>query len=359
MDNQTSIEFNKNDIRVATHGKKIDNSIFYDIRKCKSDMPVKIIIGPRGCGKTYSVLDYMQEESSEESKFIYMRRDGTEIDGCSSDYGNPFKRLNEDKGYDIHPFQIPKFNGFGISDDANAQVIGFGVALSTFASARSQDFSDVDRIFFEEFIPEKHKRKIKGEGTALLNVYETVNRNRELLGEPPVEMILCANGIDLANPILLELGATSLIAKMLANGQRRLTVPEKKLYIEIIPRTKVSELKQETVLYKLASQDFVVDSLDTTFRGADLEFVKKNVNLKSYKTEFAYSEYVFFSNKEHYYVARSKVPCKVEIPERELGRLQALFSPRYRILRAMGNIYFDDYVTLALFDRLLNYEVII
>ena len=54
----------------------MDTSIFYDIRKCKSDMPIKIIIGPRGCGKTYSVLDYMQEKSSVKSKFIYMRRDG-------------------------------------------------------------------------------------------------------------------------------------------------------------------------------------------------------------------------------------------------------------------------------------------
>lgn len=336
----------------------MDNSIFYDIRKCKSDMPVKIIIGPRGCGKTYSVLDYMQEQSTEDSKFIYMRRDGTEIDSCSTEYGNPFKKLNDDKGYNVHPFQISKFNGFGIAKDDDATVIGYGVALSTFASMRSQDFSDVDRIFFEEFIPEKHKRKIKGEGAALLNLYETVNRNRELMGEKPVELIMCANGIDLANPILLELGATSLIAKMLANKQRKLTIPEKGLYIEIIPRTKVSEMKEDTVLYRLANQDFVVDSLDTTFRGADLEFVRKNVNLKSYKTEFSYSEYVFFSNKEHYYVARSKVPCKIEIPERELSRLQALFSPRYRILRAMGNIYFDDYVTLAMFDRLLNYEVI-
>lgn len=337
----------------------MDNSIFYDIRKTKSDMPFKIIIGPRGCGKTYSVLDYMQEQSSTDSKFIYMRRDGTEIDSCSSEYGNPYKKLNTDKGYNIHPFQISKFNGFGIARDDDSTVIGYGVALSTFASMRSQDFSDVDRIFFEEFIPEKHKRKIKGEGAALLNLYETVNRNRELQGEKPVEMIMCANGIDLANPILLELGATSIIAKMLANGQRKMTIPEKGLYIEIIPRTEVSDLKEETVLYKLANQDFVIDSLDTTFRGADLEFVRKNVNLKSYKTEFAYSDYVFFSNKEHFYVARSKVPCKVEIPERELGRLQALFSPRYRILRAMGNIYFDDYVTLALFDRLLNYEVIV
>lgn len=320
-------------------------------------MPFKIIIGPRGCGKTYSVLDYEQELASAQSKFIYMRRDGPEIDSCSSEYGNPYKALNSDKGYDVHPFQIPKFNGFGIQR-GEGDVIGYGVALSTFASMRSQDFSDVDRIFFEEFIPEKHKRKIRCEGQALLNVYETINRNRELKGERPVEMIMCANGIDLANPILLELGATSLIAKMLANKQRRLTVPEKALYIEIIPRTKVSEAKEQTALYKLANKDFVIDALDTTFRGADLEFVRKNVNLRSYKTEFSYGDYVVFSNKEHFYIAESKVPCKVAIPERELQRFKAVFGPRYRILRGMGNIYFDDYVTLTLFDTYLDYEVI-
>ena len=260
----------------------------------------------------------------------------------------------------MHPFQISKFNGFGIArgEEENEEVIGYGVALSTFASMRSQDFSDVDRIFFEEFIPEKHKRKIKGEGQALLNLYETVNRNRELQGEKPVELVLCANGIDLANPILLELGATSIIGKMIRNKQRRLSIPEKSLYIEVIPRTKVSDLKEDTVLYRLASKDFAIDALDTTFRGADLEFVRKNVNLRSYKTEFSYGDFVIFSNTEHFYIAESKVPCKVAIPERELGRFQAVFAPKYRILRAMGQIYFDDYVTLAMFDRLLNYEAI-
>ena len=98
--------------------KTQNESIYYDIRKdCKSDMPFKIIIGPRGCGKTYSVLDYMQEQSKEDSKFMYIRREGTEIDSCSTEYGNPFKSLNLDKKYNINPFKISKFNGFGISND--------------------------------------------------------------------------------------------------------------------------------------------------------------------------------------------------------------------------------------------------
>lgn len=335
----------------------MNNSIYYDIRHTKSDMPFKIIIGPRGCGKTYSVLDYIQEKSSSSSKFLYCRREGIEIDSCATEYGNPYKTLNNDKGYHIAPFKIPKFNGFGFINEKE-EVIGYGVALSTFATMRSQDFSDVDRIFFEEFIPEKHKRKIKGEGAALLNMYETINRNRELNGEEPVELIMCANGIDLANSILLELGATSLIAKMLDNKQRKLTVPERGLYIEVIPRIQISDLKEQTALYKLANDDFIIDALDTKFRGSDIEFVRKNVNLRSYKPEFSFGDYVVFSNKEHFYICESKVPCKTSMPERELQRFKAIFAPRYRILRGMGNVFFDDYVTLALFDTYLDYEVI-
>lgn len=341
----------------------MDTSIFYDFNKCTSDMPIKIIIGSRGCGKTYSVLDYLAKVSSENSKFLYIRRDGTEIDGCSSPYGNPFKKLNADKGYHIAPFAISKFNGFGIArydseEDEVLEPIGYGVALSTFASMRSQDFSDVDRIFFEEFIPEKQKRKIKAEGTALLNLYETINRNRELFGEKPVELIMCANGIDLANPILLEFGATSLISKMLRNNQHKLTVPERALYIELVDAQGISDMKSNTVLYRLANEDFRKDALETKFRDADLDYVKKNVNLQSYKTEFSFGDFVCFSNKEHYYIAISNVPCKIAFKEREQIRLEAMFAPKYRVLRATGKLFFDDYRTLALFDRMLGYEVV-
>lgn len=291
-----------------------------------------------------------------------MRRDGTEIDACATEFGNPFKKLNSDKGYDVGPFKISRFNGFGIGhlDDEGEVIepIGYGVALSTFASMRSQDFSDVDRIFFEEFIPEKHKRKIKGEGPALLNLYETINRNRELFGEKPVELIMCANGIDLANPILLELGATSIIARMLANDQHKITIPERMLYIELVDASAVSHMKEDTVLYKLANDDFVEDALTTKFRSSDLEFVKKDVNTRSYKPTLSFGDFVFFSNENNVYVALSNVPCKIAFKEREQLKLEMAFAPRYRILRATGKVFFDDYRTLALFDSLLGYEVV-
>lgn len=340
----------------------MDTSIFYNFSKNRSAMPIKIIIGSRGCGKTYSVLDYLINTSSNTSKFMYLRREGTEIDVCSSEYGNPFKRLNLDKGYNVGPFRISKFNGCGFAHlDEEGEVIepiGYGVGLSTFASMRSQDFHEVDRIFFEEFIPERHKRKIKGEGPALLNLYETINRNRELFGEEPVELIMCANGIDLANPILMELNCSSVIAKMLRNNQHKITIPERNLYIELVDAKGVSEQKANTVLYQLANEDFREDALETKFRSADLGFVRKDTNTRSYKPEFSYGDYVIFSNKDHLYIAMSSVPCKVAIKEREQLKLEMLFAPRYRILRASSKVFFDDYRTLAMFDSLLGYEVV-
>ena len=67
------------------------------------------------------------------------------------------------------------------------------MALSTFGNLRGVDFSDVDMIFFDEFVPQKNARPIKAEAEAFFNLYETVNRNRELDGRPPVRVLMLSN----------------------------------------------------------------------------------------------------------------------------------------------------------------------
>ena len=339
---------------------------FFDISN-RSDMPFQIILGGRGIGKTYSALDYLQKVSSPSHKFIYMRREGTEIDQCATEYGNPYKKLNEDKGYHIEPFVIPKFKGFGFERQIRSTVepdevlecepIGYAIALSTFSGTRSMDYSDVDIIFFDEFIPERHKRKIKAEGDALFNIYETVNRNRELLGEKPVKLILSANGIDLANPILAQFEVISVIQNMLKNNQYRRTIPERKLYIELVHGIGITEEKKKTVLYQLANENFVHDTLNTDFREAELHLVKKSKNLNGYKPELGYGNYVIFSSKTDFYIKESNVPCKMKLSEKEIYQLRAIFGPRYRLMRASQRIFFDDYTTLVLFDEILAYDL--
>ena len=164
-------------------------------------------IGPRGTGKSFGILNYILEHKI---KFMLLRRTQTEADIISTEVTNPFKAIMlQDPDLQIHPQSVSKnlsaFTIPGETEDDPPQRIGYLAALSTFATIRGADLSDVDLIFYDEFIPEKHQRPIKDEYKALMNVYETVNRNRELQGRKPVKMICAANSNDIANPVFIGL----------------------------------------------------------------------------------------------------------------------------------------------------------
>ena len=69
---------------------------FFDIADYENDLKaLSIIIGGRGIGKTYGALDYLIRNKK---RFIYMRNTKTQIAESASEFGNPFKRLNKDRG---------------------------------------------------------------------------------------------------------------------------------------------------------------------------------------------------------------------------------------------------------------------
>ena len=99
------------------------------------------------------------------------------------------------------------------------KILGYTAALSTISNMRGFDASDVEMLIYDEFIPEKHERTLKHEATAFLNAYETINRNREMQGKKPLQVLALANAMDLANPIFLELGIVNNIERMLDKGR--------------------------------------------------------------------------------------------------------------------------------------------
>lgn len=158
---------------------------FFDIAEYQSDLKaVSIIIGGRGIGKTYSALDYLIREKK---RFIYMRNTRQQISECCSDFGNPFKRLNKDKGYNI-TLQVEKDHVNILND---TEVIGYASPLSVFENLRGADLSDVDYVLFDEFI--ENRKLLFDQFKAFVNMRETVGRNRELLGEAPLYCILLSN----------------------------------------------------------------------------------------------------------------------------------------------------------------------
>lgn len=229
-----------------------------------NNYPFQIFIGGRGTGKTYSALSGCVNGLAD-NKFLFMRRTSQELELMldSDERGegaNPFKAINRDYNYNYGLRKIVK-NMAGIyhriTDDegklsAAGAPVGYGVALSTISSIRGVDFSDCSDLIYDEFIPEKHVRKIKDEGGALLNAYETICRNRELEGKPALRMWLLANSNDIYNAIFIELGIVSDVEKMLRKNQSDLYIEERGLAIHLINNnSEFVEAKSQTALYKL------------------------------------------------------------------------------------------------------------
>ena len=235
--------------------------MYYDIRQRADRLkPFSIIIGGRGIGKTYSALSFLLETGA---RFLYVRNTDLQMQECASQFGNPFKRINLDTGRDVRLEREQKhyvINDYTEDPDA-PRLIGYGAALSTFENLRSADLSDVDYILFEEFISKK-KLAFK-QYEAFFSMYETIARNREIQGRPPLISILLSNSQTLNNEILAGFDLIDKIVKMKTTGQKSMT--DGQIYIEL-PEAEISARKKETALYQAAgSGDMVKEALENEF----------------------------------------------------------------------------------------------
>lgn len=251
----------------------MNNIEWYDIKKVEHKLSaINIIIGARGIGKTYSVLSYVIESGE---PFIYLRNTDVQMKESLTAFGNPFKRWNLDHNRNIF-FKSEKSHSLIYdADDESGRPIGYGVPLSTFENLRGVDLSDVRYVVFDEFI-EKRSLSFR-QFECFQSFYETVNRNRELLGEPPLCCILLSNSQRLDNPILAGYNLIPVIENMIRCGQKEFK--NGNLYLSM-PESNVSEMKRNTANYKLINGTKIADeALNNKFAFDSFYGVKKqNVN---------------------------------------------------------------------------------
>ena len=240
-------------------------------------------IGGRGTGKTFGALEYLTNPENSAGKFVYMRRSQSQIDACKLAELNPFKAVNNDYGRSCLLCPIGKYicgvyhgevdkNGALV---ASGSPVGLGIALSVFSNIRGVDGLDYDFILFDEFIKEKHERPIQAEGEAFLNAYETLNRNREMQGRPPIKCILLSNSNDLASPILEAFGLVDFVDKMQRHGRNKGRSGNGTISVYLYGDSPISKAKAETALYKATkSAEFRNMSLQNQFSARNYEYVK-------------------------------------------------------------------------------------
>lgn len=316
--------------------------------------PFKFLVGGRGSGKTYGAIQYTLNSGK---KFMFMRRTQTQIDMIKNQAFSPFTPIDEN----IYVKSITKsISGIyrGEAEGPAGAPIGYMCALSTISNFRGFDASDVEIIIFDEFIGEAHERQIKNEGQAFLNAYETINRNRELQGLEPTQVLALANSNMLANPIFIELNLVTPVERMIPTGQSIYRNPQRGVSVYMIQKSPILEKKRKTALYSLTGDtEFSQMALDNKFTKEEMDHIAPQ-DLKQYKLFVTVGELAIYKHKslQIYYVTGHKSGSTVneyQAGQMDLKRFRRDFYYIW-IAYLKGKILFESYIFKVLFEKYYN-----
>jgi len=317
--------------------------------------PFTFVTGARRTGKTFGGLKY---NLSHGIKFVYLRRSQTEIDACKTPALSPFMDINQELGYDIQVKPLAK-NVIGFYDMGKEMknLIAPGIALTTLHNVRGISGAEYSQIFYDEFIPEKIARPIKGEFDAWSNAYETLNGNRELKGGKPMQFICCANSNMAANPIFMGLGLVRILERMKKDHQVYYADKGRGILIVNVEGSPISQKKKTSALGKLTKgTDFARMAYDNEYAFDDFSNIESR-SLREYKPYKQVGEICVYKHKSRneYYISEhtAGAPVKYGSSEREIEA----FSRGAGVLRdayLSGRIYFENYLTKVLFLKYTN-----
>lgn len=315
---------------------------------------LNIFIGGRGTGKTFWALENVIRSGE---KFIFLRDTQTVIDKLIRG-GNLFNPIMQ-----VYP-DFPKVEMLSddgmykfclTADSIPVKTFGYIAALSTFKNLRGVDFSDVDTIIFDEFIPEKGSVTQKHQGTIFMNMYETVNRNREFDGRPPVKIILLSNSNSIYSDILESFNCHRIIENMQTD-----TYQDADILIKFISNEKFYEKKKNTFLYRVANNDdFVSMALDNTFAESSA-LIKPNANLiKSSVVLVVNNKYTLLQLQDGSYYWREKSYKNAKLTFDLSNKSEQLlywleFSSALKMSYISGNMFFDSLYTRRAFLEFTN-----
>lgn len=319
------------------------------------------IIGGRGTGKTYGAIESFLFDDP--APFMFVRRTQKQADIVGNPKFNPFqknagrhkklvamKKIEKvDDVMEVHLVDDPE-------QEDKGPVLGYTAALSTFSNVRGFNGDDVEAIIFDEFIPESHERPIKDEAAAFFNLYETINRNRELDGEKPVTAFCLANSNDLGNPIFLYANHVQTCLNMRRKGQDTFIDFDRHYMIILLDESPISLKKEETGLYQYVGRDteFAEMSLGNVFHGEkDVRVVSRP--LKEYEPVVTVAELTIYRHKggqmPHYVSFHRAGGCPTYGgSDTELRRFSTRWSYLF-VAYMRDRLEFEDYGAELLFQR--------
>lgn len=188
---------------------------------------LNMVLSNRGGGKTYGCTCWGVDDFKKKKKqTVWVRRYQTEID----------EMLKNDKFFDAIRDAYPgdEFKVEGNTGLINGKPAFHFVALSTSRQLKSNNFPDVNKIIFDEFIIEKGRvTYLKNEVEVFLDLCETVFRLRD-----DGRAVLLANSVTIVNPYFTFFGIKP-------DKSRRFTV-KGQVCVELFTDTDFVQAKKKT-----------------------------------------------------------------------------------------------------------------
>ena len=332
---------------------KIVNNYYIDIEN-RDLAYVNVLVGARGPGKSFSMLKHRIEDSvedeTEQSKFIWLRDTETVIKkiAAGNSLTDPIERKSEGFPHVIIDKNIDNYRFIMNPKSDNYRILGYLMALSTFHNARGVSYEDVIDITWDEFIPEEGTIVRKHQGTLYLNMYESVNRNRELEGEEPVRMNFISNAEDLYSDVLEDLGLSYIIEDMVATGKT--SYRDDDVWIEFINAQAFKEAKAKTLLYRInKNEKFTNMALNNKFNN-NMALIKRKVDLRKATGLFTvanrYTLVQLPDGALYFKLGVWKKLMNYDMDnEQEAILFRLLFNDKLRLQYIAGNMYFDSIYT--------------
>lgn len=276
--------------------------------------PFNFIWGARGTGKTYGALKYVLEN---DTRFMLTRTRQKQADMIKRKEFSPFKPLNED----LHTLIITEALGkdyasfyHGVYDENDklkpyGEPIGVVSALSTIGDLRGFSAEDITLWIYDEFIQEKGEMPLKNQGFLFANGYETINRNRELKGKKPLQVLCMSNSENPMSEIFIFYGLLLKVAEMNRTGQETCFYPERGIALFNLRNSPISQKKAETALYKAVDRtsDFYRMAIENDFYSLSYEDVKSQ-NIQEYRIICTVGEISVYEHKsrDEIYISPTK-----------------------------------------------------
>lgn len=163
---------------------------YYDYHRILSyNCPVNILIGERGCGKTYGAKNYIINQFlKKHSQFLYLRRYDNELKEIfekTQGKKDFFDDIKQD--FSEHSFQA-KNRKFYIDDEC----FGYAKRFTEAQDLKSSTYQNVKTIIIDEYPIEKNKRYyLPNEGMILMGILDSVIRNRN-----DVKIFILGNAVE-------------------------------------------------------------------------------------------------------------------------------------------------------------------